>query len=90
MLDLLLQKMFQIMQWSEATLQRFSNIVIFTILLSIENTVTKNMHNKILHLIETKGPGGAETVFLQLVEEMTVRGYICVAENVRDSNRRRF
>ncbi|MEW5948590.1 MAG: glycosyltransferase family 4 protein [Thermodesulfobacteriota bacterium] len=30
-------------------------------------------------MIETKGPGGAETVFLQLVQGMAARGYGCVA-----------
>lgn len=32
----------------------------------------------ILHLIETKGPGGAETVFLQLVRGLNERGWGCV------------
>lgn len=37
------------------------------------------MPRTILHLIETKGPGGAETVYLHLVQWMAARGYKCVA-----------
>jgi glycosyltransferase involved in cell wall biosynthesis len=33
----------------------------------------------ILHLIETKGPGGAETVFMQLACGLAARGHGCVA-----------
>lgn len=34
---------------------------------------------RILHLIETRGPGGAETVFLQLANGMAKKGHHCIA-----------
>ncbi|BES71692.1 hypothetical protein RE428_27100 [Marinobacter nanhaiticus D15-8W] len=37
------------------------------------------MKPTILHVIDTTGPGGAETVFLELAEECTKRGYGSVA-----------
>ena len=34
-----------------------------------------NKQIRILHLIETKGPGGAETVYIQIIKGMAERGY---------------
>ena len=34
-----------------------------------------NKQIRILHFIETKGPGGAETVYIQVIKGMAERGY---------------
>lgn len=48
-------------------------------LLGINGVTNIDMKTTVLHVIDTTGPGGAETVFLDLAEECARRGYKSIA-----------